>query len=343
MRRVLFIITFITAFQFSNGQYIENPGEYITAVANAQTEMNQKYMAYVSAASHGRRARKVEKLRKAALESIDKCKYKTIDLPFYKGDKTLRQASLDYIQLCYNIFNDDYAKIVNMEEIAEQSFDEMQAYLLLQEKTSEKLKEASEKMNKAEKDFAAKYNVNLIEGSSELGDKMKVAGQLNRYHNEVFLVFFKCNWQDNAIIKAINAKKLNDAEQARNALIKYANEGLAVLDTMKGFQGDKSLVNACRSVLQFYKRIAENDIPKITEYFLKEENFNKMKKAVETKAAPTKEEIDAYNKAVKDINAAVNTFNQTNSNLANMRKQQLENWESASKSFMDNHMPYYKK
>lgn len=56
----------------------------------------------------------------------------------YNGDNSLRQSSIDYIKLCYNVFNDDYAKIINLEDIAEQSFDEMQAFLLLQEKQTKK-------------------------------------------------------------------------------------------------------------------------------------------------------------------------------------------------------------
>ena len=121
----------------------------MTAMTNAQIEMDQRYMAYISASAHSRRAKKIEKLRTQALESIDNAKYKTIDLPKYKGDNSLRQASMDYIQFCYRIFNEDYTKIVNMEEIAEQSVDQMQAFLLLEEKASEKLQEASENLVKS--------------------------------------------------------------------------------------------------------------------------------------------------------------------------------------------------
>ena len=146
MRRCFYFLLFFTFYLSpkANAQTIENAGDYMTAMTNAQTEMDQKYMAYISASAHSRRAKKIEKLRTQALESIDNAKYKTMALPKYKGDNSLRQASIDYIQFCYRIFNDDYTKIVNMEEIAEQSVDQMQAYLLLEEKASEKLQEASD-------------------------------------------------------------------------------------------------------------------------------------------------------------------------------------------------------
>ena len=58
------------------------------------------------------------------------------------------------MQLCYKVFNDDYAHIVNMDDIAEQSYDEMQAYLLLQQATNDTLQAAIKRINNAEKKFA---------------------------------------------------------------------------------------------------------------------------------------------------------------------------------------------
>lgn len=345
LKKVLLAAIVLVGSLHTFAQNAEGAGAYMTSVTNAQGEMNKKYMAYVSAAAHGKRLRKVEKLRQAAIESIQQSKFNTIGLPLFKGDNSLRQKSIDYINFCYKIFNEDYAHIVNMEEISEQSFDEMQAYLLLQEKTGEKLKEATATINKAYTDFAAKYNVNMVEGEkSELGQKMEVASKLNHYYNQIYLVFFKCNWQDGKLTEALNAKKLNDAEQSRNALIKYATEGLAALDTMKSFMGDPSLAVACRQALQFYKKNAEIELPKQLDFYLKQENFDKMKKAFEAKSQSDrkKEDVDAYNKGVKDINAAVNAFNQSINTTNNNRTQVLQNWENTQKSFFDTHMPYYK-
>ena len=78
----------------SMAQAIEDPGAYMTAINNAQTEMRQKYMAYISAVAHGRRAKKIEKMRLAALESISNSKYKTSDIHIYKGDNSCAKAAL---------------------------------------------------------------------------------------------------------------------------------------------------------------------------------------------------------------------------------------------------------
>jgi hypothetical protein len=323
---------------------LENPGDYITAVTRARGDMDTKYMQYLSATAHSRRARKVEKLRQEVLDNITESRYKTTDLPVYKGDNSLRKGSIDYIQLCYIVFSEDYKKIVNMEELAEQSVDEMQAYLLLQEKVGEKLNEGSANLEKITREFAVKYNVTLTEQKNDLSDKMETAGKLNKYINAVYLAFFKCNWEDGQMVTAMNNKKVNAVEQSRNAMSQYATEGLKSLDTLKPFQNDPSLANACRDVLKFYKKTADNEVPKLTDFYLKQEEFAKIKKSFDEKSSSsrTQEDVNAYNKAVKEANQSVNTFNQTNTTVNNGRTEVLKNWQEAEKRFADDHMPRYK-
>lgn len=347
MNRHRSILLFFLSFFFLThrglqAQDLDNPGNYISAISKARGDMDSKYMQYVSYAAHGRRARKVEKLRLQVLDNIDQSRYKTTDLPYYKGDNSLRQAAIDYIKMCYIIFSEDYKKIVNMEELAEQSVDEMQAYLLLQDAINAKLQEAWSNLDKATNDFATKYNVILSKDETPLGAKMQAADHLDKYVNTVFLTFFKCNWEDNQMIKAMNDKKTGDMEQARNALSGYAKEGLKALDTVKPYEGDASLIAACRRSLQFYQKAADKDVPKLTDFYVKQEDFDKLKKALDAKGSSrTKDDVDTYNKAVNDINASAKSFNQTNQQLNNDRTQTLNDWNDTEKKFTDEHMPHY--
>jgi len=326
----------------ATSQNLENPGEYMTAIVKARGDMDSKYMQYMSAAAHGRRARKVEKLRQEVLDNITNSRYKTTDLPIYKGDNSLRKSSIDYIQLCYTIFSEDYKKIVNMEELAEQSVDEMQAYMLLQEKIDEKLHDGYAELDKATRAFAAKYNVTLITEQSPLGEKLEESAKVNAYSNVLDLIFFKCNWEDNQMVKAMNNQKVNDAEQARNALLSYANEGLKSLDTVKPFEGDPSLVNACKRALTFYKQAAEKDMPKLTDFYIRKEEFDKSKKDFDANSNHSQAEVNAYNKGIKDFNNAVNAYNQTNNKVNSGRNQAVTDWNNAEKEFQDQHIPHYK-
>src|SRR6476469_4906567 len=99
-------------------------------------------------------------------------------MPAWKGDKSYRDTTVVYLKIVNSSFNEDYGKSVNMEEIAEQSYDAMEAYMLAQQKANEKLNEASARQHKMEKQFAAKYNVNLIDNESATETKMKIATQV---------------------------------------------------------------------------------------------------------------------------------------------------------------------
>jgi hypothetical protein len=323
----------------------DDPVAYLNLVEKAEEEANQKYLLYVSTAAHSGRIRKIEKMRQQAIDGIVNSRNKSIGLPLYKGDKALRQSSIDYLNFLYLVFTDDYKKIVNMEEIAEQSFNEMQAYLLLQEQTSEKLNEANAKRNLAAKDFATKYNINLIEQTSENENKQKKASEVIEYRNKIFLIYFKCNWQWGELNKAMKNNKVTDIEQARNALISYAKEGMASLDTLKNFAGDPTLANTCRYALNQYKIMAERDVPKMTDYFIKTENFEKVKRSFDAKPQNnrTKQDIDAYNKAVNEMNAGVNTFNSLAQSTNNTANNISETYNKADREFADKHTPYFKK
>ncbi len=320
----------------------ESPVAYMNAMSNAHNEMDKKYMQYTSAVAHGKRARKVEKLRQQVIESIQAARYKILDLPFYKGDKTYRQSHLNYVDLIFKIYNEDYAKVVNMEEIAEQSIDDMEAYILLNEKIEEKIKVANDSVNNAFKTFAAKHNVNIVKGEQdELSKKLEQASKVTKYYRPIDLIFFKCNWQVNKLTTALNEKKVSDAEQARISVIKFATEGLEALEKISLFDGDPSLKTTCKFSLMACKKICEKETLVQIDFLLKKENFEKIKSSMESKSERTKEDVDAYNKAVKEFNDIVNKANQANANANNQRNQALENWNNAVNSFFDTHVPKY--
>jgi hypothetical protein len=342
---ILFCVITMTAINTAKAQDpTADPGTYMNAISTAENNMNKAYMAYISASAHSSRKRKIEKMRDNAVSNIITCQNAITYLPPYKGDNSLRQSSLNYVALCYKVFNEDYAHIVNMEDIAERSYDEMQAYLLLQEATNDTLEVGNKRMDRAVSSFAAKYNVTLISQKTELGEKMEATSKENKYHDKVYLLFYKCNWEDGQLTEAVNQKNVTKIEQVRSALGKYAKEGLAELDTLHPFENDGSLVNACQQALTFYKTEAESEIPKVTDYFLKEENFNKFKNSMDAKpeSQRTPQDVDTYNKAVNNINDAVSAFNQTNNNLNAGRGDVNNTWMATEKQFLDVHTPYYK-
>ena len=307
-------------------------------------KISEKYLSYMSTVAHNNnKAKKAQKKRDEMLNQIIDSRADVMGVPGYKGDKSLKEATLEYLNLTHDVMNENYAKIVNLEEIAEQSYDNMEAYLLMQKAVNDKMNDANEKRHLKTKEYCSKYNIELIDKGDELSRKMKKLNDVSEYQNEIYLIFFKCSVQENNLLETMNTKNVTSLEQIKNAMVKYADEGLAKLDTIKGYNGDMLLKNACRSAMEFFKSEADK-LSVITDFFMKEEAFEKIKKNFETNpsARDNKTEIDNYNKAVNEVNQASRQYNQTNQQLYEKRKKVYENWNNAVKTYMDRNIPYAK-
>jgi hypothetical protein len=324
-------------------QSFENAGDYLSYVNKSKEELTATYLSYMSAVAHNR-AKKVEKRRMDLLNMITETRFKIQGMPAWKGDKSFRDSSVAYIKLLNNVFNEDYAKIVNMEEIAEQSYDLMEAYMLAQEKVQQKLHEASERQNELQKKFAATNNINLITVENELDRKGKEVNALMKHYDEVYLLFFKPYKQDMYLTEAMNKKNVVAIEENKNSMKKFAEEGLEKLKKLRGYNNDPSLIVACRDALQFYKNEAR-DMEIMTDFVMQEENFTKIRKAFDSKPASkrTQADVDAYNKAVNDFNEAVSNYNKVNKQINKDRDKTLDNWNGTVKKYLDDYMPVQRK
>jgi len=327
----------------SIAQDLSNAGSYMTYIGDKEREVTKKYLNYVSAASHGKSLRKVDKLREQLINTIYETRIAVQGVPPFKGDKSLREASVTYLQLSYRVFNEDYGKIVNMEEIAEQSYDAMEAYLMAQKLATEKLDEAGKKRNQTGKEFAAKNNINLVDLGDIMDQKVKTSTRVTDYYNKIYLLFFKSYRQESYLIEALNKGNIISIEQNKNSLLNYATDGLDKLDTMDAFDSDASLKAACQRALQFYKSEA-GDVTGMTDFLLKKESFDKLQKSFNSKPAAkrTQADVDEYNKSINEMNQAGNAYNKVNNDVNKKRTNILDGWNDTVKKYWDNHMPYAK-
>ena len=144
------------------------------------------------------------------------------------------------------------------------------------------------------------------------------------------------------MLEALKKNDVNGVEQSKNSLLKFASEGLERLDTMKSYKEDASLIIACRKILEFQRDEAENKVLYMTDFLMKKEEFEKIRKAFEMKPANrrSQDDINAFNQAVDNYNKSVNVFNKTSEELNNSRAKAIDNWENTRKKFMDVHVPY---
>lgn len=333
------ILTLGLMAQPAQAQTYASPVEYMNDVFGKFGTYRDDLWDYMRTAARGRSARKVEKRRSELLRSTAIVRRDLSRMAAYEGDVALRDAAVTYMDLTYKVLNEDYDKIVDLEAIAEESYDMMEAYLKAKEMANTRLDEASEMLEAAQEEFAEANNINLIEGEvSKRDQKISRAAEVFSYYNRVYLVFFKSFKQEAYWLEAVNNADVNAMVQNQNNLKKYALEGLSMLDTMEVYADDPSLIMATQEMLQFYVDEAEA-AQVMANFYLEKDNFERIKQALDAKPAKkrTQEDIDQYNAAVNTYNEATNAFNQTNEELNKQRNKFLNEWNKAGEKYISKH------
>lgn len=322
--------------------YAQNSMEaarYMSEITKPIEEMKGETWQYLKAVTRGRGARKVEAKRQKLIKEISNAKSQTSAVKPYSGDGSLRQASLDYLGMLNTVLKEDYDKILDMEAIAEQSYDLMEAYLTAQEKAGEKLDEAGDKFNAAQKSFADKFEVNLLESEGDKKDqKIKKASDALAYYNRIYLIFFKSYKQEAYVLAAMNNGDINGMEQNAGSLVSVSEEGLEKLKAINAFKGDVKLREMAKRMMVFYKKEGESYFPSQVDFYVKKDNFEKVQKMIESKGKKkTQQDVDQFNKAAKEYNEAVNKYNQTNDKGNSERTQLFNEWNKKVEEFFDSH------
>jgi hypothetical protein len=336
---IMLIINGLT--NIASGQEFKNALAYLDYMSNQYRQITDDMWNYTSAVAHGKNARKIENRRQELIKTTLKIQQNIAKMPAFENDASLRDSSVAYLKMSYSVLNFDYSKIVDMEAVAEQSYDMMEAYLLAQDKANEKMDLSGKMLENEEKVFAQKHNIKLLEGKDKITNNLEKAKKAFGYYNVIYLIFFRNYKQDIYLSEALRKNDINAIEQNKTSLLRFSLEGLKKLDSIKGFNGDNSLKLSCRQVLDFYKSEASDKIPILVSYFFKKENFDKIKTAFDAKSQTerTKADVDQYNKTLGEYNKAIADYNRVNQEISNKLNSCLDLWNKSVETFLDRHVP----
>ena len=336
LKRIFLVFVLLCSGILADAQEFSNAAAYMQYFSDQYKQVSSDLWEYMSAIARGRNARKVEYRRKELMSTLLDAEAKIGAMDPYRRDAGLRDSMVAYLQASFSILHDDYDKIVEMEEKAEQSYESMEAYINVRRQANEKMSMASDGLDAEQKRFAFAHNINLIEDRSKLSRNLSRAGRAFDYYDEVFLIYFKSQCQEVNMILAMNREDLKAMEQCRNALKYYAKEGLDSLARLKSFDGDLALTMVCRELLKFYLMEVEEKMPIIIDFFRKKQDFDRIKAKMDEKGkSATDEELEVYTGILMEYNALVNNFNAINLELNREREEMLLDWDDAVKTFLD--------
>lgn len=340
MKKLLTVI-FLSASSGLLAQNTTNPGEYMDYFSSEYLLIQTDMWDYTRSVSHGRSARTVEKRRAELITSTGAALKRAKSAKDYQGNTAYRDSVVQYFTLIDIVLREDYAKIVDMEAVAEQSYDDMEAYMMAREMASDKMSAAGDMIDREHRAFAEANNITIIESETKLNQKIGVANKVYDHYNAVYLIFFKSYKQEVYLLDAMGRKDVSAIEQNRNSLIALVEEGLQKLQTVEKYEGDPSMIEATRNLFKFYKEEAETDVPIMLNYIETSERFAKIKEAFELKKekSRTQADVDEFNGGVNDINKAVESLNSSSESSNAKRSALIDEWNKSAQKFTDRHVP----
>ncbi|GAB4166887.1 MAG: hypothetical protein Tsb0033_28940 [Winogradskyella sp.] len=336
----LFTIALLLFMISLSAQTFDNALQYLEFVSEQQEGITKKMWKYTKSIAHSRSDRNIENKRKSLLKTLDKAIDRIKKAPGYDGNEFKNQL-LNRLQYSKNMLNDDYAKIIDMKAVAEQSYDAMEAYMLAQEMADKKMEEIQEQYEANYYAFANKHKINIIENESDLSKNMTISNEVFRHYKKMYLIYFKVYINEIYLIDALNNGDANAIQQNANALSESAKEGLEILKTVEHYKNDKSIANTTKKAFEFFIDEADNKMPQIVEFLILNEDLQKTQTALEKtpQRKRTKEQIDGYNNMVNDFNKKVKDYNKLNGELNNKRQTVINNLNNTNQNFLSKHIP----
>jgi hypothetical protein len=294
---------------------------------------------YLRAVTRVRKAKSIERSRQELLKTIVKQQEHVKRSSPFDEDTTLLSEFGRYLDLVYHILKEDFGKIVDMEDIEAQSYDQQEAHQLALDKAAEKMRASHDVAKQAEKEFFRKYGITVSEQKDELSLKIEKANSALAYYNDINRLFIKVNKQDNYVRKAIAEKDVAALEQHVATLVAFAEEGLEKLKSKKDYEGDNTLLETVQNIIGFYLQEARKTYAANMKFHFKTDHYENTLKQFNAirQNERTKKDVDEYNKAVKNYNQSVKEINSINSISYKSHKQLIDGWNKAVERFFDRH------
>jgi len=330
---ILFLM--FTIFNFSYAQTNQDAFEYFKVVTKSTNSLKSSTWIYLRTLAKSKNPKRIEKQRLKLLANIKEAQKEIEAKELVNEDASIKEALVQYLDLKYKILEEDYAEIVDMEEIAEQSYDAMEAYLMAQDAASKKLEEAFESYVIVEKEYCKKNNIQLLEAEDALSKKIEKAAAALSYYNELFLIYFKSNIEENYIIEALDRNDINALQQSTNSLQVFSEEGIESVKNTEAFNGDSKLKYVTNKLLKYYQDASTKSYPKLVDFFLLKDDYEKANKNFE-KIKPkkrTQKDVDTFNAIVKKFNKSLNEFNDINGRLNQKRQKLFDEWDKTTATF----------
>lgn len=320
----------------------QTPVEYMDQISQGNDEILKQTWTYLKAISKGQKPRRIEKKRAKVEKSIREAINRVRAAGAYNGNRELKDSALSVLNFHLDVMTGRAKKLVDMEEVAYQSYDFLEAYVLYQRQINEKVAIRNEFYKYAQHKFASEHNVNLTEATSELGEKVKESSKILQYREMMYLSMMRGMMKEAEVLKGLgNPETASNYDGSEGLMVELLKDIRQKMDTISAPNADLSLRKATESALSFLEKEAKELYPKIVEFNEKQAEFEAFKKEFESDKNNEfdRNKVNEFNQKVNEINRLSKQLNNLYSRYNLFRESVQNQWNNVSTTFLDRHVP----
>lgn len=269
-------------------QSFDTPVSYFDFFNQAHGAIVQKNMEYLQYAVHSDKLSEIAQRRLELLELVGKTQSHLAQVPAYEGDNRMKEELQAILSVYQELFEVDFEQVELLKSSSQQSFEAMERYMAAHGAAEEQLVAASERFLAAQRAFASRHQLSLVEGAQST--EARQLNQLNAYQRALFLPSFRVNKANAAFLDAMERQDADAMRGAHQALLQACRDVLPTLASAGDFNGNTAYRDAIREQVSTTRQLAEQAYPALIRVVGTPQN------------ELTQEDVDAYNAATDRLN-----------------------------------------
>lgn len=268
----------------SNG---EQAVAYFDFFNQAHGTIVQRNMDYLQHAVHSDDEKLIASKRIAMEQQVDAVRQQLRDLPPFAGDAGLKAAMETVLDNYKSLFSVTFPEVELLKMNAEQSFEQMEAYMKAQDDAEKRMAHSSNEFLLAQRKFAKANSIELVEDSK--GSEIDQINALNVYYRTLLLQYFKISKANALFMDALSREDAETMKSSRVALLKLCAAELPKLRAIGAFNGNTSYRDAVIREVEWTEEMAK-------------QAYIDLIRATDPATELTNEIIDQFNAAIQRVN-----------------------------------------
>ena len=335
----LSLFFFTLLFTGASSFAVENVEKYYEEVNNTYISVSNLTLDYTTAAKHGGDLKAVEPKRLKVIAETKKAKQKLELLGKWEDQTELYDAVTHYYGKSLYMLENEYQTLLDLEAKKKEGISEMTVFLEKEKKIRDAYVEITVKASEACAAFSRVNNLNITASNESAITDLKKGSAAYDYYDQIYLVQFSCTHWEEQLMAAIEIKDISAIEKAGAEMLRLAEEGIAAVQGMGGFQGDDRVVAPTVQLLEFYKQEGKEHVPSIIAFYQAQKHFEDHAAEMKAKTSRTKEDVDNFNNEMRELKAKTELYNRENNKLNARRVYVVNVWNNEAKNFIDHNVP----